>query len=194
MISFFRKLGWLTRRRSKENQLTAELQFHLEEETEEPGSRCVRAGRALGGAGGNWETWAWCGEDTRAMWSWTLLEQLGQDLRYGARTILRNPAFHTLAAAYRGAGYWGEHGDLQLHGTFADAVVARGGSGVAGVLKWHLTGKKNTDNSVLHKSAQIYDDPRTGSTSAVFPFPAFEQLRKSSGALPLCSRTARYES
>jgi len=52
------------------------------------------------------------------------------------------------------------------------------------VLKWHLTGKKNTDNSVLHNiSGQIYDDPRTGSTSAVFPFPAFEQLRKSSGAL-----------
>jgi hypothetical protein len=35
MISFFRKLGCLMRRRSKEDQLTAELQFHLEEETRE---------------------------------------------------------------------------------------------------------------------------------------------------------------
>ena len=43
MISFFRKLGWLARRKSKEDQLTAELQFHLEEETEERQS----AGMAL---------------------------------------------------------------------------------------------------------------------------------------------------
>jgi hypothetical protein len=35
MIPFFRKLGWLTRRRTREDQLTAELQFHLEEEAEE---------------------------------------------------------------------------------------------------------------------------------------------------------------
>ena len=35
MTSFFRKLGWLARRRNKEDQLTAELQFHLEEEAEE---------------------------------------------------------------------------------------------------------------------------------------------------------------
>jgi macrolide transport system ATP-binding/permease protein len=35
MISFLRKLGWLTRRRSREEQLSAELQFHLEQEAEE---------------------------------------------------------------------------------------------------------------------------------------------------------------
>ena len=35
MIPFFRKLGWLLRRTSKEDQLAEELRFHLEEEAEE---------------------------------------------------------------------------------------------------------------------------------------------------------------
>jgi hypothetical protein len=35
MNSFFRKLHWLTKRRSKEVELREELQFHLEEEAEQ---------------------------------------------------------------------------------------------------------------------------------------------------------------
>src|SRR5205807_2757104 len=35
---------------------------------------------------------------TRAAWGWTLLEQLGQDLRYAIRTMLHNRAFTALAA------------------------------------------------------------------------------------------------
>jgi hypothetical protein len=34
MISLFRKLKWLTQRRSKEAELRDELQFHLDEEAE----------------------------------------------------------------------------------------------------------------------------------------------------------------
>ena len=52
------------------------------------------------------------------------------------------------------------------------------------VLKWHLTRAKNTDDTVMHDfSGQVYDAPRTGLTSAVFPFPAFAQLQKSGGPL-----------
>lgn len=35
MTAFFRKLGWLARRRRREDDLAAELRFHLEEEAEE---------------------------------------------------------------------------------------------------------------------------------------------------------------
>ena len=35
MIAFFRKLGWLVRRGSREDELFVELRFHLEEEAEE---------------------------------------------------------------------------------------------------------------------------------------------------------------
>ena len=184
MTAFFRKLSWMTRRRSKEDQLAAELRFHLDEEAEE----CRAAG--LSAQDARWAARRELGnlgvvqEDTRAAWSWTLVEQLLQDLRYGARTILRNPAFTCLAALSLALGI----GANTAIYSFLDALLMRSlpvaDPGSLVVLKWHMTGKKNTDDSVLHNfSGQIHDDPRTGSTSDVFPFPAFEQLRKSGGAL-----------
>ncbi len=79
MKSFFRKLGWLTKRSDKEGELREELQFHLEEEAErahehglpEP-EALLAARRELGNVG-------LVQEDTRAAWGWTRLEQLGRD-------------------------------------------------------------------------------------------------------------------
>jgi len=184
MISFFRKLFWLTRRHSKEDQLTAELQFHLEEETEErrangmpPQDAHWAARRELGNLGK-------VREDTRAMWSWTPLEQLGQDLRYGARTILRSPAFTILAALSLALGI----GANTAIYSFMDALLMRrlpvADPGSLVVLKWHITGKKSLEDSVVGPvSGQILGDPKTGSTAAIFPFPAFDLLRQSDGVL-----------
>jgi len=184
MISFFRKLGWLTRRRSKEEQLAAELQFHLEEEAEQrqaagmgaQDARCA-ALRELGNVGA-------VREDTRAVWSWTLLEQLLQDLRYAARTILRKPALFVLAALSLALGV----GANTAIYSFMDAVLMRSlpvaDPGSLVVLKWHITGKKNLRDSVVHDvSGFFYNDPKTGKTTSIFPFPAFELLRNSTDAL-----------
>src|SRR5665213_4347264 len=79
MISFLRKFRWLTRRRSKEDELREELQFHLDEETEQfqadglaDEEARLAASRGLGNV-------TLLKEDTRAMWSWAFLEQAVQD-------------------------------------------------------------------------------------------------------------------
>ena len=36
-------------------------------------------------------------EDIREMWGWTSLERLGQDVRYGWRTLRKNPLFTSMA-------------------------------------------------------------------------------------------------
>ena len=36
-------------------------------------------------------------EDTRTLWSWMLLEQLAQDIRYGLRTMAANKTFSAMA-------------------------------------------------------------------------------------------------
>src|SRR6267142_410570 len=97
MNAFFRKLGWLFKRRLKEAELQEEIQFHLDEEAEErevsglPAAEAQRvARRELGNV-------ARVQEDTRDAWGWTLVEQLLQDLRYAGRTMVANKTFTALA-------------------------------------------------------------------------------------------------
>src|SRR5579871_75196 len=184
MGSFVRKLRWLVERRGKEEQLAAELQFHLEEEARERLAAGMSqqeadwaAARHLGNLGAAME-------DSRAAWGWTLLEQLCQDLRYGWRTMRRSRAFTILAALSLALGI----GANTAIYSFMDAVLMRS-LPVADphslvVLEWRLSGGKKVSDSVLHNiSGSVYDDPQTGPTSRVFPYPAFELLRNSHDAL-----------
>ena len=70
MISFFRKLGWLTQRRSREEQLIAELQFHLEEDADERRAAGVAAQEARWAERRELGNLSVLREQTRAMWSW----------------------------------------------------------------------------------------------------------------------------
>src|SRR5580700_4828810 len=85
MNAFFRKLVWLARRRSKEEELGAELQFHIEEESEERREAGMSAHEAHWAARRELGNLGAVQENTRAAWSWNLLQQLGQDLRYAGR-------------------------------------------------------------------------------------------------------------
>ena len=184
MISLFRKLGWLVQRRSKEEQLAAELQFHLEEETEGYRAAGMSAPEAREAARRELGNLGLVQEDTRSTWSWTLLEQFLQDLRYGARAMLRNPAFTVLASLSLALGIGANTAIYSL----MDALLMRSlpvpDPGSLVVLKWHITAKRGTDDTVVHDASGYFDeDPKTGTTSPIFPFPAFDVLRKSSSPL-----------
>src|SRR5713226_7590125 len=97
MNSFFRKLRWLTERRSKEADLRDELQFHLDEEAEQRQAEGLARDEAQSAARRELGNLALVKEDTRATWGWTILEQLGQDLRYAFRTMAANRLFTMLA-------------------------------------------------------------------------------------------------
>src|SRR5262245_45036446 len=97
MISFFRKLAWLTRRPNKEAELREELQFHLEEESGELQERGLASEEARRAARRELGNLAMVQEETRAAWKWTWWEQLGQDLRYALRTMAASKSFSALA-------------------------------------------------------------------------------------------------
>src|SRR5579859_8199533 len=97
MKSMFRKLSWLRRRPSKEAELHDELQFHLEEEAEERQAAGLAKEEAVRAARHDLGNLTLVQENTRAAWTWTFVEQIGQDLRYGLRTMMNNRGFTALA-------------------------------------------------------------------------------------------------
>jgi predicted permease len=176
MMEFFRKLKWFTERRRKEDELREELQFHIDEEAGEHQDQ-ARARRELGNL-------TQLREETRSAWGWATLEQLAQDLRYAARTMLRNPAFAILAALSLALGI----GANTAIYSFMDAVLMRSlpvaDPGSLVVINWNILAKKGTDDLVIHDvEGQILGDAKHGFLSGNFPYPAFEQLRKSNDVL-----------
>ncbi len=117
--------------RHKEAELSEELQFHLEEEAEQlqtkglPGEEARRAARREMG------NLTLVRENTRAVWGWTIVEQIGQDVRYAFRTMAPTACSRSRDFV-AGAGDRSQHGNLQFHGLDVAAIAARLRSAVAG--------------------------------------------------------------
>ena len=98
MTSLFRKFTWWLQRRRKEDDLREELQFHLAEEADERLADGMSNDEARWAARRDLGNVTLLQENTRTLWSWILLEQLAQDVRYGLRAMAKNRLFTALAA------------------------------------------------------------------------------------------------
>ena len=181
MISFFRKLGWLVTRRHKEEQLGAELRFHLDEEAEERQAAGLSMEQAWGAARRDLGNLGLVQEETRAVWGWTLLEQLAQDVRYGARTMFRAPAFTALASLSLALGIGANTAIYSLMDTLLKRPLPTPDPASLVVLKWHMRAKSADETVVHNASGYSYDDQKLGRPSPIFPVPSFAMLQKSTG-------------
>src|ERR1041385_4480314 len=177
VMSLFRKLRWLARRQAKEAELREELQFHLEEEAEE--REGLPKKEALWAARRELGNLTIVQESTRAAWGWTTLEQLGQDLRSGVRSMLHNRAFTALATLSLALGI----GANTAIYSFMDSLLLRAlpvpDPPSLAVLNWHSKAPRGPKpNHVMHGMDGSTWSDGTGETGGIFPFGAFELLRE----------------
>ena len=175
MMTFLRKVMWLAQREQKEAELQEELQFLLDEETDEriaAGLPVHDARRASRRDLGNLSI---VREDTRAAWTWALLEQLAQDLRYGVRVLVANKTFSAMAIVSLALGI----GANTAIFSFMDAMLMRSlpvpDPESLVTLAWHTkTREMNGSNS--HDDS--YTDPNGGFIGGIFSYPAFELFER----------------
>src|SRR5215467_4272486 len=182
MISFFRKLRWWMKRRDKEAELREELQFHLAEEAGDREAAGLGKNEAQCAARRELGNLTLVEEDTRAVWGWTIIEQLLQDVRYGWRTMAANKAFSALAVLTLALGI----GANTAIYSFMESILLRS-LPVADpeslvVLNWHspppFDGNKQWVH-VIHGLQGIFWPGSKGNlASGIFPYGAFETLRE----------------
>ena len=114
-------------------------------------------------------------EDTRTLWSWILLEQLAQDIRYGLRTMAANKTFSAMAILSLALGI----GANTAIFSFMDSILLRSlpvpEPQSLVILSWR-TPQREIYGSNRHNNS--FADPNGGFVGGFFSYPAFELLRK----------------
>jgi macrolide transport system ATP-binding/permease protein len=169
MKAFFRKLAWLARRRDKEAELRAELEFHLDEEAEErmpegeaPAEARLAARREIGNV-------TRVAEETRAAWGWPAAEEFAQDLRYAWRTMASSKSFSALAILSLALGI----GANTAIFSFMESILLRPlpvGNPERLVILSFRTNENEVHGMNMHDDSFL--PAKTGFSDSVFSYPA----------------------
>jgi predicted permease len=182
MTSLFRKFTWWLQRRRKEDELREELQFHLTEEASERRADGLSEDQARWAARRELGNVTLLQEHARTLWSWILLEQLAQDVRYGLRAMRKNRLFTALAALSLALGI----GANTAIYSFMDSILLRSlpvsDPASLVVVKWRSRPFNFAagGNFVMHSIDGSIHRDGDGTAAAIFPFPAFERLQEAS--------------
>ena len=121
-------------------------------------------------------------ENARAELGWRWLEQLGQDLRYGLRSLAREKAFAALAVASLALGI----GANTAIYSFIEAILLRplpvADPQSLVVMKWRANGYTLASTGMSWSTGGSSSDA-AGTLSSIFPYPALKVFQDAGDAL-----------
>jgi macrolide transport system ATP-binding/permease protein len=170
------RLRFLLRRERFDRELAEEMDFHREMLAAEkarngldPEAAAASARRQLGNT-------TLAREGAREVWIIAWLDTLGADVRYALRTMAANKTFAALAILSLALGI----GANTAIYSFMDSILLRSlpvpDPESLVVLTWQA--RRERDFVMQSMSGTTYEDPRSGVTGGIFPYPAFELFRK----------------
>mgnify|MGYP001079593031 CR=1 FL=1 len=123
-------------------------------------------------------------ENARAVFAWIWLERLAQDLRYALRSMTHNKSFTALAILSLMLGI----GANTAIYSFMESILLRAlpvlNPDSLVVMKWRARNFASAASKGFSTSTGgTYRDPRGGTVSTVFPYPALELFQKNKNVL-----------
>jgi predicted permease len=113
-------------------------------------------------------------EDARSQFTWTWIEQLGQDLRYATRSMAHNKAFTVLAVMSLALGI----GANTAIYSFVDSILLRSlpvpNPEELVVMKWQAKSYTLATSGMSWSTSGSHYDPAEGTLSSIFPYPALK--------------------
>src|ERR1041384_7350985 len=168
---------WMESARRSES-LCEEMELHLAEKAAELEADGMPAERARAEARRRFGNLGLKQEESREIWMTRFLSELGQDVRYGCRTMAANPAFSALAVLSLALGI----GANTTIYSFMEAILSRS-LPVADpeslvVLNWHSRLPQNANKQpehVMHGlQGMFWPGDKGAVVTGIFPYGAFE--------------------
>ena len=161
---FGRRLLMLLRRRHFDAEIDEELRLHRELRQHEQIERGISAAEARYAAQRHFGNDLLLREESRDMWGWGWLDDLGKDIRYGLRMLRKNPGFTAVAVITLALGI----GANTAIFTLVDAVMIKT-LPVADPGQLYRLGDNNNCCEMT--------GTQNGGSFVLYPYPLYQELR-----------------
>src|SRR6266542_1433707 len=175
-----RRLRYWLESAKRSEALREEMELHLAEKAAELQSDGMTAERAGAEARRRFGNLGQKQEESREIWMTRFLSELGQDIRYGCRTMAANKAFSALAVLSLALGIGANTAIFSLMESILLRSLPVADPESLVVLNWHGRPPSDGGNDhVVHGIQGVFWPGDKGAlVSGIFPYGAFETLRE----------------
>jgi macrolide transport system ATP-binding/permease protein len=182
MTEVFRRLKYWTESAKRSEALREEMELHVAEKAAELEADGMTAALAQAEARRRFGNVALKQEESREIWMTRFLSELGQDVRYGGRTMIANKAFSALAVLSLALGIGANTAIFSLMESILLRSLPVADPESLVVLNWHSRPPQNASKQwehVVHGIQGMFWPGDKGSLiTGIFPYGAFETLRQ----------------